>query len=610
MDGEDEQLELEAYRVNRPAQTAMSMIHRILDGSTIYDYAYAVRTRIKPVDKIVAKVWRKRRDEHRTGYLPTDITDLLGVRFVFLFRDDLVNALRVLLEMFNRTSPYETAPFARGTLHEAIYYTVQRAGDPEDLEGRIREELRRSAIVIRSMDKGSLGEFEVKTKDTRYSSLHLVTYCEVNEKGKMLRVPVEIQLRTVFEDAWGEVDHKLRYSLGRAKDQGHLDQATLQEKLASWEPHLFALKSYLDTCALHAGLIRAQALVQRSTHYYRGPLRPIESFDDVAKRIGEMPAEIEAALRAAYRHKDESEAMPEGRERQTGIATAAAEFRALRDLVRKIDGELDLTSADAITYFSQMEEAYCYLLLGSTEQLERAISIYRELERSKTRPDPTLSFRLGGALADKGDLEGAASCLAEAAQGLEKSEEFAADHVLRIDVPKRRGFVEWTRANEAIEPATQIECLRRAYAYTRETPSESLFIVNNKLYYLVEYFDAKGPEDAMAHLTREEVARLYGVVEERLPEAADRRLSIIHTLARAGVSLNLVTQAKRYAEEIVSVLDGRYAQGETPAARADSMAERLPAQFRRVWEFALFALRLPSPAQPPGSRDDPQRPAP
>ena len=51
-------------------------------------------------------------------------------------------------------------------------------------------------------DPDSLQDYIKEPKDSGYRSLHFVVYCRVDHRGIRYRIPCEIQIRTLFQDAW------------------------------------------------------------------------------------------------------------------------------------------------------------------------------------------------------------------------------------------------------------------------------------------------------------------------------------------------------------------------------------------------------------------------
>lgn len=142
---------------------------------------HSVRSRIKNPDHVLEKIVRKcALEEEKYKSITIEnyfevITDLVGIRALHLFKEDCFEVARNLLGDW---SPVETP----------IAYI--RAGDPDALKQKYRE-----------------AGMEVKEHPNGYRSVHCVL------SSQPLNKPVffEVQIRTVFEEGWSEIDHVVRY---------------------------------------------------------------------------------------------------------------------------------------------------------------------------------------------------------------------------------------------------------------------------------------------------------------------------------------------------------------------------------------------------------------
>jgi ppGpp synthetase/RelA/SpoT-type nucleotidyltranferase len=142
---------------------------------------HSVRWRVKDPEHLMEKIVRKtleNSDSYNPEYNDIDrnnyheiVTDLVGVRALHLFKDDCFEIDEYLREMWNNK---ETP----------VYYV--RGGD-ETGEG--------------------LDRFEIKQHPAGYRSIHYVFESQpLNQK-----IYSEVQVRTIFEEGWSEIDHKVRY---------------------------------------------------------------------------------------------------------------------------------------------------------------------------------------------------------------------------------------------------------------------------------------------------------------------------------------------------------------------------------------------------------------
>jgi ppGpp synthetase/RelA/SpoT-type nucleotidyltranferase len=139
---------------------------------------HSVRWRVKSTDHLLEKIVRKRLagsskyiDLNPQNYNQT-ISDLIGLRALHLFKEDYIPIDACLRR---RWEPLETP----------IIFV--REGDDRQ---RIDENL-----------------FEVKQHPAGYRSVHYaLPNHTLNQQGSL-----EVQVRTIFEEGWSEIDHKVRY---------------------------------------------------------------------------------------------------------------------------------------------------------------------------------------------------------------------------------------------------------------------------------------------------------------------------------------------------------------------------------------------------------------
>ena len=142
---------------------------------------HTVKSRIKDPDRLIEKIIRKTEDR-RLKYgddfqftldnYKNEINDLIGIRVIHIFKDQWQDIHEFIMKTW-----------------KVIEVTANvRDGD----NTKIFEEL----------------DIEVRSRVSGYRSVHyLVEFYPTNEK-----VIAEIQVRTIFEEGYGEIDHRLRYS--------------------------------------------------------------------------------------------------------------------------------------------------------------------------------------------------------------------------------------------------------------------------------------------------------------------------------------------------------------------------------------------------------------
>jgi ppGpp synthetase/RelA/SpoT-type nucleotidyltranferase len=174
---------------------------------------HTVRSRVKDPEHLIAKLIRKtpdRKEKYGSNFQFTiqnykdEITDLIGVRAIHIFKEDWIN------------------------IHEFIHKTWKvievkanvREGDSTELFDELK--------------------IEIDKRKSGYRSVHYLI--ELNPTIE--KVIAEIQVRTIFEEGYGEIDHLLRYPNNDVPDVLELNLLMLNrvagasDEMASFINHL------------------------------------------------------------------------------------------------------------------------------------------------------------------------------------------------------------------------------------------------------------------------------------------------------------------------------------------------------------------------------------
>jgi ppGpp synthetase/RelA/SpoT-type nucleotidyltranferase len=165
------------------------------------------------------------------------VTDVVGIRVACLFQSELLDVVSEIAELISGKSKINPNALRADQVSEVIVYTT----DATEFVGTLSARMRRKLEAAFS-GSGHSPKIEIKYAQS-YSSVHIVLFREVVHDGEPLRLPVEIQLRTVFEDAWAQVDHKLRYVSQRVKHSPAVNNSVSHER------HLVTLKKLLDVAS-------------------------------------------------------------------------------------------------------------------------------------------------------------------------------------------------------------------------------------------------------------------------------------------------------------------------------------------------------------------------
>lgn len=155
-----------------------------------FENVHTVRYRIKDVDHLLEKIIRKTlegENDITVDNFAEKITDIIGVRVLYVFKSDWKR------------------------LHEEIKkrYADKFSQNPE--------------IKLKDGDSEELykGIRNVEIKKGIYRSIHYTlrhTSYDENSGSEICKVKVEIQTRSIFEEGWSEINHKLIYKKDLSED--------------------------------------------------------------------------------------------------------------------------------------------------------------------------------------------------------------------------------------------------------------------------------------------------------------------------------------------------------------------------------------------------------
>ncbi|MGX4599376.1 RelA/SpoT domain-containing protein [Faecalimicrobium sp. JNUCC 81] len=160
-------------------ETQAELIGNILRG---HNKVHSVKTRVKDGDHLIEKIIRKTQDrknkygndfKFNLDNYKEEITDLLGIRVIHIFKEDW----------------------------EEIHDFISRMWNVNEIVANIRE-----GDNTKKFEE--LG-IHVCSRLSGYRSVHYL----VESYPTTSKIIAEIQVRTIFEEGYGEIDHQLRYSL-------------------------------------------------------------------------------------------------------------------------------------------------------------------------------------------------------------------------------------------------------------------------------------------------------------------------------------------------------------------------------------------------------------
>lgn len=140
---------------------------------------HLIRVRIKDPERLIAKIIRKKIENDETieiNNYKEKITDIIAVRAIHLFKEDWLDIHKYILDKWE---PIEKIANVR-------------VGDHPDFIKNYKE-----------------NQCKIVNHKHGYRSVHYIVPFKNNSSSNPIYV--EIQVRTIFEEGWSEIDHFIRY---------------------------------------------------------------------------------------------------------------------------------------------------------------------------------------------------------------------------------------------------------------------------------------------------------------------------------------------------------------------------------------------------------------
>lgn len=533
----------------------------LLRGSLAAKNAYTFKGRTKSADDIYKKVLGRRNHEDAKRrdpkYRPERVTDASGFRIVKLFNaevpqslDELLSLLKLMLAEAATSTGNRLADVA-----EIEFHTSRRLNDPLSIYEEVKKVVEDThRLPLKPPEKDAPGQ----GPPSSYSSVHVLLKCEVRDGDKEFAAHSEIQLRSVFEEAWSEISHRLKYAPEKlARATGAVTPASDSDQLS--DAHLNALKSLTDGCAQYADLINKQIKISATGRADRSEARPLDLADASAKMFERYGTAIQDAVKRAYKQRSEAVAQKDVGARAAGFRAAADLFQATMAIFKADRNEEDEQRFDVL----REELAFCWMFSNNEELRSNAEEIYREL--LEKRPERvSVLLRLGQLRRDAGALAEAATLMEDGLEAAKKNPEADQDVQRQANWLLRRdlAYIRWRMVDLEPHRTDAVVLLRRAIELSKEAlkyvKTDEQFI-NSRQNYLDYVVDLSkmlpaGQRDALAATGKK-------LLDELRPKVDLNKWSIesLDTVARGEAAFGDLAKAKAAAEVVELKLGQRIA---------------------------------------------------
>lgn len=241
------------------------------------DWLYTFKHRKKSRKKIRNKAENYKKATPDDEFDPYKITDAWACRYVLLSQEFMAEFVEKLVRLIVTKENVDgiSSPFKHGGLVKITIYDNRPDSDPLAITSKVKKKI----IPLLSPDERN--KVIESSKASGYSSVHIIAMVTVDyemilgERNKGVDVPVELQIRDVFEDAWGEIEHRMVYS-SKDDEKGEM-RSILTNPL--WRQHLSVLKVFVDGCSQYASILHRYELQSRITEEPKSDSAPISRAD-------------------------------------------------------------------------------------------------------------------------------------------------------------------------------------------------------------------------------------------------------------------------------------------------------------------------------------------
>lgn len=564
--------------------------------------AHSVKSRVKPPEDIMGKIKRKRRRAKKGSpnwsYDPSHVTDGCGFRVVVLFQQDILLAVEQIIKMVKHEIPFRDNPIVPGGLIEAIIYT--NSPQPNDVDGlplQVREKLCKAGFATQTKPP--------ENRKGGYSSVHFVVKVNIGGGNHGPVIPVEIQIRDIFEEAWCEIDHTLRYVNDREGEDTDIEE--------HWKRHLAVLKTAADGNSQHAALIKQTAIefLKRRHATGQAPSQPIpsDSPTNLAERLAaEVPTSQKQKVIEAFKAMERARGTTDETVRATHFLEAAGAFGNVITELKANDSSKSTGDDRTVGYHLSMERAFCLQSTTDKQKQDEAIGIYQTIMEQWPN-DAFATYRLAYLLRRRGDVARAEEIYRKGYELLASDTTIPAKSWLHAAMPRQLGFVLWGKTNERrgtkVDDEHRATLLEEAVHFTRLAlkaavqsdlgPAEEEKCINNLLYYLIKREELRTSPDRD---TMTEITELVGRLRTMFPQTGvlTPHLLAMHTVMVAYTLLEDGTARRNIASDVGRGLFEMACARARRELQVHEVRSHLPESFHDVYDdVAAVLLGWPNP---------------
>lgn len=401
---------------------------------------YLTKCRIKSVESAYLKTKRKKITDLK------EITDYGGIRVLCLFEHDIFAVHDYLLNLFTATKYH---------VNEINVFNM----DDEVYIGKIKN------IIKKYFPER---DAKYRKKNSGYKSIHYI----IKHDYVGTKYPIEIQLRTLLQDVWGELEHSLSYKKGSIHPHIKKSFSLLARDLETSDKLMTHLRDISEK-EKHRQNISYEKTTPRNYLNYEEGLIPERFLKDDIQGFYE---EYNNAIKSID-YKDLSSI-------NDGLPVVKKAYESICKIISAAE-----MKNPKIAYWVEMEQGFQYFC---EHLFDKALKVYEKILKDNDK-NYCVYFRMGEILFIKGKIELALAAFDESEYLLSQYPE--KDIVNFYWIKLRLALTYWTLGDEYIEIAVenidQAEDIYNANEIVREGHKKSVLLNNLCWYYLSKYLKSK-----------------------------------------------------------------------------------------------------------------------